>query len=176
MMTKLVLTALALSLLAGCATRIYPKDETIAPPSVKLGSFSTVVVKPIVVEKVDGDDQDGIRIIEFALFNCLKPIFPTLALAAAGHTAFPPGALVIEPAIEDMKRITPLQRQIGVVGSSAVLLRTRYTDAASAEVIASPVFYANSGSSAGYYSKGAEDRAMLNRVAGTACAYAKANH
>jgi hypothetical protein len=178
-MRKLVSAGAALLLLAGCATRIYPKDETITPSKVKLSTFTAVVAKPMGVERVAGEgDPEGVNTIHIALINCLKPLFPNLKQVGSEQTEFAPGTVIIEPAIEDMKRVTPAQRVFAsqIAGSSAVLLRTRYTDAASGQVIASPVFYAKADARAGAWTMGVMDHVMLGRVADLACSYAKSNY
>ena len=87
------------------------------------------------------------------------------------------GTLIIEPAIEDMKKINIGERiMVGAMaGSSAILLRTVYRDGASGEAIASPVFYSKSSAMSGALTFGAMDNVMLNRAVNLACDYARHN-
>jgi hypothetical protein len=99
-------------------------------------------------------------------------------VASADQTDFAPGTLLIEPAIEDLKKVNGGERfWVGpMAGSSAVLLRMRYTDVASRDVIAAPVFYSKANAMGGAWTFGATDNIMLNRVVELACSYARSNY
>jgi hypothetical protein len=179
-MKTLTTAAISLLLLAGCATQIHPKDETIQPSKVRLGTYSAVVTKPLIVEKIAdaSGDPAGVDHIRADLVNCLRLVFPKLEQVSADRAQFAAGTVIIEPAIEDMKRVNGAGRFFAgaMAGSSAVLLRTKYIDAASGEVIASPVFYARASAMSGAWTMGAMDNVMLNRIAEQACSYAKLNY
>jgi len=84
---------------------------------------------------------------------------------------------VIEPAIVDLKKVDTAERIFAgaFAGSSAVLLRTRYTDTGSGDVLAAPVFYAKANAMGGAWTFGSTDNAMLTRIVDEACNYAKRN-
>lgn len=179
-MKKGVTSVAALLLLAGCATQIHPKDQTIQPSKVRLGTFSTVVTKPLVVERMEGDPGDvrAVDRIRAELDQCLGSVFKTVSQVPADRSDFAPGTLVIEPAIEDLKKVNGAERfWVGpMAGSSAILLRVRYTDAGSRDIVASPVFYSKANAQAGTWTFGAADNNMLNRVVTLACSYARSNY
>lgn len=60
-----------------------------------------------------------------------------------------------------------------MAGSSAVLMQVRFTDVNSGEVIVQPVFYAKAAAMSGAWTFGAQDNAMLSRLADNACNYVR---
>lgn len=168
--------ALALS---GCATQIREKNATIQPSKVPFSTFSSVVVVPLIVERSGNDagDRRAVTHINGNLDNCFNSVFKNVTPAASGQSVFESGTLVIEPAIEDLKKVNVGERVwVGpLAGSSAVLLRTRYRDGASGDVIAEPVFYSKANAMGGAWTFGTTDNLMLNRVVELACDYARRN-
>jgi len=166
-------------LISGCSTRIHEKNETIQPSKIPFSQFSNLVVVPLVVEH-SGDDSGDRRAVEHikaGLATCLNAAFKAVTPATPGQTMFTPGSLVIEPAIEDLKKVNGAERfWVGpLAGSSAILLRTRYLDGSSGDVIANPVFYSKASAMGGTWTFGATDNAMLTRVVDLACDYARKN-
>lgn len=174
----IVLGALAI-MISGCSTRIHEKNETILPSKVPFAQFSKVVVVPLLVERSGNDsgDQRAIEHIKDGLARCFDSVFKTVTHATPGQSTFTSGTLVIEPAIEDLKKVNGAERfWVGpIAGSSAVLLRTRYRDGNSGDMIASPVFYSKANAMGGTWTFGATDNAMLTRVVDLACDYARRN-
>lgn len=178
-LTLRLITSLAvLPLLAACTTNIHAKDDTIKPSTVRLGTFSTVVIRPLAVEKSGNDEGDKLAIkrIDDGLSQCLKGVFPTSTVSADAPAAA--GTLIVEPAIEDLKKVNTGERIFAgaYAGSSAVLLRTRYRDGATGTPVAEPVFYSKADAMGGAWSFGATDNAMLQRISTLACDYAKQNY
>jgi hypothetical protein len=130
-------------LASACATNIHDKHDTIQPSKVRFGTFSHVAITPLVVEQSEGDHGDGraVEHIKTALAACLASIFKGAATASPDSRANS-DTLLVEPAIENLKKINGAERFfVGpMAGSSAVLLRTRYRNGATNEVIAEPVF------------------------------------
>jgi hypothetical protein len=62
-----------------------------------------------------------------------------------------------------------------MAGSSAVLLRMRYTNAATGEVVADPTPYAKASAWGGAFSFAASDNKMLMRLVNDACSYGRSN-
>ena len=163
-----------LTILGGCATNIHPTNEPLRPPTVRLGIFPQAVLAPIKVEKMEGDsgDQAAIRHMDENLGKCMKSVFPTLLNASAADQG-----LLIEPVVVDMKKVNASERfWLGAMaGSSAVLLKLRYTDVATKAVVAEPTFYARAAAMSGAWTIGGADNAMLSRVVNEACGYARSN-
>ena len=171
-------TLAMMTCIAGCTTNIHAQDDTIKPSKAPLGSYQTVSIRPLTVEKYGGDDGDkrAVSRIETELSACLSRVFPgAKPLARDGEG--PNGALLIDPAIVDLKKVDTAERIFAgaLAGSSAVLLRTRYTDTASGTVLAAPVFYAKANAMGGAWTFGSTDNGMLTRIVADACNYAKSN-
>lgn len=164
---------------SACSTKIYEKNDTIRPSAIPFSKFSNVVLAPLVVERSGGDagDQRAVEHIKGNLTQCFNTVFKTVTPMTPGQTAFAPNTLVIEPAIEDLKKVNVAERVfVGpLAGASAVLLRTRYRNGDTGEEIASPVFYSKSNSMAGTMTVGTTDNIMLTRVVNLACDYARNN-
>ena len=163
---------------SACATHIEHRDETIQPSKVRLGSFNAVQIAPLLVEKSEGDSGDlaAIERIKTSLATCLRSVFK--GAVPTGATPAAAGTLVVEPAIEDLKKVNVAERFFvgAMAGSSAVLLRTRYRDGSTNEIVASPVFYQRAAAMSGAWTIGGQDNAMLDRVVNLACDYARQNY
>ena len=96
----------------------------------------------------------------------------------AAAKADQPRVLLIEPRIEKVKFIgTGARFWAGAfAGSSRVLVKVKFTDKATGQVIAEPEFYQHAAGMAGAYSMGGADKAMIERAAGLVADYIKANH
>jgi hypothetical protein len=125
----------------------------------------------------DSGDHAAAGRIEGELLACLRLVFPAIKLVEPGAGAGGTSTLVIEPSIPDMKKVNFSERfWLGpMAGSSAVLLRTRYTDAATGEVVAEPTFYAKANAWGGAFSFAATDNKMLTRLVNDACSYGRRN-
>jgi len=170
-------TAVVLVLaLAGCATHIKAQDETIKPSKVPLGSFQAVELAPLVVEQMEGDsgDRAAVERIDGDLRNCMRGVFPNLAEPG---TAAGDGTLLIEPAIVNLKKVNTAERVFlgPLSGSSAVLLRVRFTDKTKNDVVAQPTFYARASAMSGAWTFGTTDNIMLMRIINEACSYSRQN-
>jgi hypothetical protein len=178
--SALRVTALAAAaFLSACATNIHPQNETITRSKVPLGKFSAVAMRPLAVERSEGDsgDQAAIARVDGQLRSCMRGVFRDLRESAGGEQSAP-GSLVIEPSIVDMKKVNSAERFFlgPMVGSSAILLKVRFVDTASNDVLAEPVFYAKANAWGGSFSIGATDNAMLTRIVDDACRYARSNY
>jgi hypothetical protein len=171
---------LGIALLASaCATNIHDKHDTIQPSKVRFGTFSHVAIAPLVVEQSEGDpgDERAVEHMKTALAACLASAFKDAAMTSADSKANPE-TLLVEPAIENLKKVNGAERFfVGpMAGSSAVLLRTRYRNGATNDVIAEPVFYAKASAWSGAWTIGVMDNVMLDRVVNQACDYARGNY
>jgi hypothetical protein len=145
MKCKAVLVAAALACAAGCATNIKPQDQTIVPPKVALSRFAAGAILPTETDRSDSDEGDrrAIQRIGEEFTGCMRTVFPNLRTARSDEN-FPPSTLLVAPRIEDMSKKTVAERVFlgPLAGSSAVLSKTTYTNAADRNIVAAPVFYA----------------------------------
>ena len=89
-----------------------------------------------------------------------------------------PRVLMIEPRIDKIKFVgTGARIWAGAfAGSSRILVKVKFTDKASGQVIAEPEFYQHAAGMAGAYSIGGADKAMVERVAKLVADYIKSNY
>jgi len=177
---RLMAALLLAGLLSGCATTIQDRNETIMPSKTPLGGFAVVVMRPLTVEKMEGDagDLDAVRHIETTLRQCMRAVFSGITFGTdAGAPAAAGQALLIEPAIVDLKKVGGAERfWVGpMAGSSAALLRMRFSDAHTQAVLAEPIFYGKASAWGGAWTFGATDNAMLSRLTSDACVYSRSN-
>jgi len=175
--TPVAITAVAL--LAGCATTVRTPTETVnPPPSAALSTFSSFEVKPIntneICAKQSGGDVALAAIqtrLDTGLGNLVKNWNEKKNAAASQK-------LIIEPICVDIKLIGTAKRIFtgALSGSSAVVMKVRYSDAVSGKVIAEPVFYQRASAMGAAYSFGATDRDMLNRISDLIVSYASSNY
>ncbi|WP_130469905.1 hypothetical protein [Candidatus Magnetaquicoccus inordinatus] len=170
----LIMTSLILS---GCATHIHPTNEAILPSKKPLGSFKSVRISPLVVSHSEGDkgDAKAVELMQTKLNQCLNSIF---GKNVEQNDAKADERLLVSPSIIDLKKVTAAERVFlgALAGSSAVLLRTRYTVESSGEELAAPTFYAKASAMSGAWSFGSNDNAMLSRIVTSACDYARNNY
>ncbi len=162
-------------LMAGCATRIHPRDETIVPSKTAFSEFRSYWFKPV-------GQAPGIRVhpkirnyIEDRLRTCMQGVFVGLREFNGREVEAEARPLVIEPVIVKIKKVSVAKRIfLGFFpGSSAVLMKVRFIDRHADKVIAEPVFYAKSSAMAGAFTFGVNDNRMLNRVTERACGYSR---
>jgi hypothetical protein len=172
-----MLAAVMITLLSACATDI-PDQSDNRPSAVPFGTFEAYVLSPLVVQHMEGDsgDQAAVKRIDGELRSCMTGALSRLK--AIGQTDPSHGkTILIEPSIIDLKKVNVSERfWLGALaGSSAVLLRVKYTDTASSKVIAEPTFYAKASSWGGAFTVGGTDNKMLTRIVNDACGYTSRN-
>lgn len=168
------------SVLSGCVTGIEPQDHTIRPSKVPLGSFESYSLRPLTVEKMEGDSGDHVAVaqIETELRGCVRGVLRDLREEPTTENGRVGRRLIVEPAIVELKKVNRTERRwVGpLAGSSAVLLRLNLVDAAAGEIVAAPVFHARGDAWQGSFAPfAAPDEAMLRRVVEDACTYARQN-
>lgn len=167
-------------LTAGCATKVKTPETTQNPaPSEAFSNFSKFEVKPI----NQGPGCDKQRGADNALDAIQQKLDNRLGGLVTAWNAESPAkknnrTLIIEPICSNAKLISPTARIFGgaFVGSSAVVLNVRYTDAATGKLIAEPVFYQHANMMGSGYSFGATDRDMLDRIASMITSYTSKNY
>lgn len=161
---------------SGCATQIKPPNERPQPSNVRLGTFQTVSMKRLSVNPVyAGKNVRATKKIEEHLEACMGSVFSGRfkMIEQAGE---PKSGLLIDPYVDSIKFIGGGARvMVGpMAGSSAVLMKVRYVDAASKKMVAEPTFYAKANAWAAGY-PGMSDNEMLKTIAQNACSYSSNN-
>ncbi len=154
--------------LAACTTEIHAKDETILPPKTPFGNYQNIVLQPIQIAHMEGDSADkaAVATIQKEWQQCMEQMLPS---SGTGNK------LIITPTITDLKKVNVSERIFlgAMAGSSAVLLSVEYKDPQKNIVIAKPTFYAKTAAMSGAWTFGANDQAMIHRIANTACDYTR---
>jgi hypothetical protein len=163
--------------LAGCVTNIKPQEEAVQPSKVRFGTFQQALLKPLDTIQASELDAEAARRIDVVLAECMQAALPQTRRAEGPVPAGSRSTLVIEPVIVDAKKVTVGQRIMfgALAGSSAALMRVKFTDARTGEVVAEPTFYARAAAMAGAWSFGAHDNSMLSRLPQSACDYVRSN-
>jgi hypothetical protein len=147
------------------------------PAKVKLGTFDTVTLKQVEIAPefaAAGANKKAAKKIDERLSMEMRKVFD--GLQEAGGTPTQQG-LLIEPLIEEIKFIGGAARfWVGAMaGSSAVLMKVTFSDAATGEIVAAPEFYRSADAYAGGMTMGAADNRMLEAIASDAATYAGNN-
>ena len=176
--SSLIGLSLALAL-AGCATHVQKPEHTQnPPPSVTFNEFSQFELKPVNQSEGCQKAQGGDKLIAALNQRLPAKLNPMLHhwKTAAQHSKR--GKLVIEPICANAKLIGTATRIFAgpLAGSSAVVIKVRYTDAASGQVIAEPSFYQRTAAMSGAYTFGATDNAMLSRIVNLVAGYTENNY
>lgn len=179
--TKTITPAVLIStlLIAGCATTVRTPTETVnPPPSAALSTFSSFELKQINVRETC-EKQSGGDVALAAIQTRLDTGLGDLVKKWNGQkNTSTPRKLIIEPICVDIKLIGTAKRIFtgALSGSSAVVMRVRYSDASTGKVIAEPVFYQRASAMGAAYSFGATDRDMLNRISALIVDYTSGNY
>ena len=172
-----VTLALAFS---GCATTyVNPTTLTNPPPAEAWSAFQKFEVKPITM----GAPYSGQEANEAALKKIQQNFSLRVDPVIAGWNSKSEGqtggrTLLIEPRIQDIKFVNATARVWGgaMAGSSAVVLKVRFTDKETGKEIANPEFYQRAAAMGGAWTFGSTDNNMLVRIAEVATGYIQANY
>jgi hypothetical protein len=159
--------------LTGCVTHISPTAQTNPPPTERFGNFNHFDLASIdMPAEYDGDNnnQRALRKIQLNLVTGLLPKLEGWENRAAART------LKIEPRIVKIKFVSIGDRVMfgSMSGSSAVLIKVRYSDAATGKVVAEPEFYQRSGATT--HGFGVSDNLMLDNIANLIVRYTVNNY
>jgi hypothetical protein len=179
MMTRAAGVGGFLLFLGACATTyINPTATRNPPPEVAFNQYESFELESIAIPAKYADheaNQAAVAKIERGLNEKLGP---TLDRWNSSEDKAPRGTLVIEPVVRDIKFIGGGVRfwAGSMAGSSAVIIDVSFRDAETGEVIAEPEFYQHANASAGGWSVGGADNAMLNRMATLIMEYVQSNY
>lgn len=165
---------------AGCATT-YVKPTTMMnpPPAEPFSAFQHFEVKKISMGAPYSGQDANEAALKKIQENFDARVNPVVADWNAKTGAATDGrTLLIEPRIQDIKFVNGTARFWGgaMSGSSAVVLKIKFTDKASGKEIADPEFYQRAAAMGGAWTFGATDNNMLVRIAEVASDYIKANY
>lgn len=165
-------SALFLSaLLSGCATHIKPSTETNPRPAEKFSNFNRFELKPLQAGSAEVANQKA------AMAKIEENIQSLLGTRLEQWNAKPANGpvrtLVIEPTVTELKFVSGAKRVFTgeLSGSSAVILKTRFSERETGKIVANPELYSKSSAMAGAYTFGANDNAMLTRIANSLAVY-----
>jgi hypothetical protein len=158
----------------GCVTHISPTVQTNPPPTERFGNFNHFVLASVdMPAEYDGDNNNqraARKIQQNLVTGLLTKLEGWESKAAVART------LKIEPRIVKIKFVSIGDRVMfgAMPGSSAVLIKVRYTDAATGKVVAEPEFYQRSGATT--HGFGVSDNLMLDNVANLIVRYTANNY
>lgn len=173
MRLRLLLPAvLALSCCA-CITNIHPDVAGNPPPREPLSHFQHFILSPVTASAEAAHETGAIEKISIYMD---QRVGGTLA---GWENRNPNGRVLnVEPHIVQLKYVGTAARIFAgdFAGSSAVLMRVRFTDAQTGQVIANPEFYQRAAAPGGTWSFGGTDKGMLARIATVVQQYLKRNY
>ena len=170
-----ILISLAL-LFSGCATNIKTDVKANPPPGEPFANFQRFELRDLTVaQQYDVPaNRDAAAKLDAGLKTKVGGILELWNQEPRGAGR----GLVVEPILEQVKVVSTAKRIWGGAfgGSSAVVLKMRYTDQASGQVIADPTFYQHAKALAAAYTFGVADKAMLTRLPELVSNYTTANY
>lgn len=159
---------------AGCTTEIYSPAAQNPPPGEPFRNFGQFRLQPVTLNPAyteNGYNLDAQKVIDRNMQEKLGPVLQGWD-KGKGRT------LIVSPNIEEIKFIGGAARfwAGAMAGSSAVVMRVTYTDAATNKVIATPVFYQHANAMGGAWTFGGTDNGMLYRIVSLVVEYTQANY
>ena len=165
-----------LLLLTACATNIKPSVETNPSPTTKFSEFSRFEMAPLKAGGPEVANQKAAlaKIEEFLDEKLATRLKQWNAQPAKGAVR----TLLIEPTVTELKFVGGTKRVFtgALSGSSAVILKARFTEKETGKLIANPEFYSKASAMGGAYSFGGNDNAMLGRIANALAIYVFNNY
>ena len=164
------------ALFLGCVTHIKPSTETNPRPSERFSDFNRFELRPVQAGSAEVANQKA------ALDKIERNIQERLGVRVRQWNSQPPDApirtLLIEPTVTEMEFVGGARRVWfgALAGSSAVVLKARISERETGNPVATPEFYSRSSAMSGAYSFGANDNAMLTRIANALAVYVLNNY
>lgn len=171
---RILIASLICASLCACVTHINVATRSNPPPREKFADFNAFELQPLqVAAEYQGKEDAAVAKIQEHLNGILLPVLRQWSQpAAAGRV------LVVSPRIEAIKFVGGGARFFvgALAGSSAVIMKVRYTDKATGAVIADPQFYQRAAAMSGAWTIGAQDNNMLKRIVNVATDYTQRNY
>ena len=150
--------------------------ETNPAPAEKFSAFNRFELSQVQAATSGVTDQDAaMRKIEENTQNILgKRLQELNSKPLTGQ----PRTLLIEPTVTELKFVGGAKRfwAGAMAGSSAVVLKAKFTEKETGKLIANPEFYSKASAMSGAYSFGGNDNAMLRRIANWFAVYVFNNY
>ncbi len=168
--------ALVLIVMTGCITQIKPSTEQNPKPAAEFSAFNRFELSALKAGNPEvAEQQDAMAKIQESIAKRLKTRLNAWnSRPVRGETR----TLLIEPTITELKFVGGGGRFVGgaLAGSSAVVMRAKFTERETGKAIAHPEFYARAAAMGGAYSFGGTDNAMLERIANSLAVYVFTNY
>lgn len=163
--TAKLLVIVASALLASCATNIKPSRTVNPPPVEAFAAFNRFELKSVALSREYSEhnvNQRAAAKIQEYFDSRVKPVVDGWSTTKGNGVR----TLVIEPTIEQIKFIGVGARIfVGpMAGSSAVVMKVKYTDKDTGKVVAYPEFFQRAAAMSGAFTFGGQDNAMLARI------------
>jgi hypothetical protein len=174
LLTRRAVILLAGLAMAGCTTEIYAPAAQNPPPSEPFRNFGQFQLQPVTLNPSlaeHGYNQSATASINRSLQQSLGTLLAAWD-KGEGRT------LIVDPYIDEIKFVGGAARfwAGAMAGSSAVVMRVTYKDAATGAVVAEPVFYQHAHAMGGAWTFGGSDNAMLSRLAELVTTYTRNNY
>lgn len=159
---RLLLPAALALLCCACVTHIRPDVAGNPPPSEPFSHFQHFMLSPLKVSGEAAHEQSAIGKISIYMRQRVAT-----TLAGWENRNQTGRVLNVEPEIVQLKYVSTGARIFAgdFAGSSAVLMRVKFTDAQTGRVVADPEFYQRAAAEGGTWSFGGTDKGMLARIA-----------
>ena len=170
---RIFIASLVCASLGACVTHIGTTTLTNPPPREKFADFSAFELQPLqVAAEYQGKEDRAVAKIQEHLDLMLLPVLKHWSQPGASRT------LVVSPQIEAIKFVGGGTRFFvgALAGSSAVVMKVRYTDKATGAVVAEPQFYQRAAARSGAWTIGAQDNNMLKRIVEVMTDYTQRNY
>lgn len=173
MKLRLLLPVVLALACCACVTNIRPDVTGNPPPAEPFSHFQRFVLEPIQVSEAAAHETAAVE--KISLYMRQRPG----STLASWNNRSPGGrVLKVEPSIVKLKFVGGGARFFAgaLAGSSAVLMRVKFTDAQTGRVIADPEFYQRAWAQGGAWSIGGTDNAMLARITTVVDQYLQRNY
>jgi hypothetical protein len=180
-MKKLLVIMLVFAsvVLASCASKSHVKASVAMnpPPAEAFAAFSRFELKPVVLAReygVHAANQGAAAKIQEYFNERVKPLVESWNARgqADGRT------LLIEPVIEQIRFVRTGARLFAgpFAGDSGVVMKVKYTDRDSGQIVAHPEFYQHASATSASMTYGGQDQAMLARIVTLVADYSARNY
>lgn len=158
---------------SACVTHIRPDVTNNPPPAEAFSHFQHFILEPTKVSSAAAHEKAAIAKIDVYVQQRVAA-----TLAGWENRNQDGRTLDVQPEIVELKFVGGGARFFAgaLAGSSAVVMRYRFTDAQTGRVVADPEFYQRAAAMGGAWSVGGTDNGMLARIATVAQEYLNRNY